>query len=80
MKNIKIGTETLYNVGVLKAADADTNGVFDLFVDTSDGTATAADIGTGYCAYVNGVKLVGTGGVLNPEAFYLKLNTKKYGG
>ena len=60
-KNIKLGTTVLSQVDTVKIESADTAGTYVAFVETSDANAVAADLLKDKTAYVNGVKIVGTG-------------------
>ena len=59
-KNIKILGTTFTNVDILNVKEASSNTTVK-FVETSDANAVADDLLKDKTAYVNGVKIVGTG-------------------
>ena len=65
MQDIKLGNRVLKNVAVVKVPlVAEGEGVY---VDSSDATATSADIVNGKTVYLNGVKVTGTMSIYNGE-------------
>ncbi len=59
-KNIIVNKKKYTGVQTITAQNADDTSVYDSFVNTEDGTATAADITKGKTAYVNGELITGT--------------------
>lgn len=64
MQDIKLGNKVLKNVAAIKVLLVEGEGVY---VDSSDATATSADIVNGKTAYLNGVKTTGTMSIYNGE-------------
>lgn len=64
MQDIKLGNKVLKNVAVIKVPLVEGEGVY---VDSSDATATSANILNGKTAYLNGIKTTGTMSVYNGE-------------
>lgn len=64
MQDIKLGNKVLKNVAVIKVPLVEGEGVY---VDSSDTTATSADIVNGKTVYLNGVKTTGTMSIYNGE-------------
>lgn len=65
MQDIKLGNKVLKNVAVIKVPlVVEGEGVY---VDSSDTTATSADIVNGKTVYLNGVKTTGTMSIYNGE-------------
>ena len=65
MQDIKLGNKVLKNVAVIKVPLVE--GGESLYVDSSDATATSADIVNGKTVYLNGVKTTGTMSIYNGE-------------
>ena len=65
MQDIKLGNKVLKNVAAIKVPlVAEGEGAY---VDSSDATATSADIVNGKTVYLNGVKVMGTMSIYNGE-------------
>ena len=64
MQDIKLGNRVLKNVAAIKVPLVEGEGVY---VDSSDATATSADIVNGKTVYLNGVKVTGTMSIYNGE-------------
>ena len=65
MQDIKLGNKVLKNVAAIKVLLVE--GGESLYVDSSDTTATSADIVNGKTVYLNGVKVTGTMSIYNGE-------------
>lgn len=66
MQDIKLGNKVLKNVAAIKVHLVAEGGE-GVYVDSSDATATSADIVNGKTVYLNGVKVTGTMSIYNGE-------------